>query len=70
MHVGVVFPQTEIGGADDSFTVFQGGVKDPLDGNPAWRYTAKDGLRPHSVPAVDEFRKALAEADKAAAKHP
>jgi hypothetical protein len=62
--------QTEIGGADDSFTVFQGGVKDPLDGNPAWRYTAKDGLRPHSVPAVDEFRKALAEADKAAAKHP
>jgi hypothetical protein len=63
-------PQTEIGGSDDSFTVYQGGVEDPLDGNPAWRYTAKDGLRPHSVPAVDEFRKALTEAEKAAAKHP
>jgi hypothetical protein len=63
-------PQTEIGGSDDSFTVYQGGVENPLDGSPAWRYTAKDGLRPHSVPAVDEFRKALTEAEKAAAKHP
>jgi hypothetical protein len=63
-------PQTEIGGSDDSFTVYQAGVENPLDASPAWRYTAKDGLRPHSVPAVDEFRKALTEAEKAAAKHP
>jgi hypothetical protein len=63
-------PQTEIGGSNDSFTVYQGGVEDPLDGNPAWRYTAKDGLRPHSVPAVDQFKKALTEAETAAAKHP
>jgi hypothetical protein len=63
-------PQTEIGGSNDSFTVYQGGVEDPLGGNPAWRYTAKDGLRPHSVPAVDQFKKALTEAETAAAKHP
>jgi hypothetical protein len=63
-------PQTEIGTPDDSFTVFEGGVQNPLDGNPAWRYVAKDGLRPHSVPAVDQFRKALTEAEKAAAKNP
>jgi hypothetical protein len=63
-------PQTEIGAANDSFTVYQAGVEDPLGASPAWRYTAKDGLRPHSVPAVDQFRKALAEAEKAAAKNP
>jgi len=60
-------PQTEIGEPDDSFVVYQGGIEDPLEAPPVWRYIAKDGLRPHSVPAVDAFRKALAEADKAAA---
>jgi hypothetical protein len=63
-------PQTEIGASNDSFTVYQAGGEDPLDASPAWRYTAKDGLRPHSVPAVDQFRKTLAEAEKAAAKNP
>jgi hypothetical protein len=60
-------PQTEIGGVDDSFTVFEGKVERPLDGAPGWRYVAEDGLRPHSVPAVDLFRKAVAAGDKAAA---
>jgi len=60
-------PQMEIGGADDSFEVFDGTVAKPLNGSPGWRYTAPDGLRPHSVPAVEEFRKAVAAADKAAA---
>ncbi len=59
--------QTEIGSSDDSFTVYNGDVDKPLDSVPAWKYLAKDGLRPHTVPAVDAFRKALAEADKAAA---
>jgi hypothetical protein len=62
--------QTEIGGVDDSFAVYEGRAENPLDAPAAWRYVAKDGLRPHSVPAVAEFRKALAEAEKAAAKNP
>ena len=60
-------PESEIGGVDDSFLVFDGTVAKPLDGVPGWRYMAKDGLRPHGVPAVDEFRKAVAAAEKAAA---
>jgi len=63
-------PQTEIGGSNDSFTVYQAGVENPLDGSPAWRYTAKDCLRPHTVPAVEEFKKALTQAEKAASKNP
>jgi len=54
----------EIGGTDDSFAVFDGKVAKPLDSSPGWRYTAPDGLRPHNVPAVDEFKKADAENDK------
>jgi hypothetical protein len=63
-------PQTEIGEADDSFLVYDGRVDKPLDNSPAWRYVAKDGLLPHTVPAVAEFRKAIADAEKAAAKTP
>jgi hypothetical protein len=65
-----VHPQTEVGGTDDSFVVYEGKIENPLDRAPAWRYTAHDGLRPHGVPAVDEFRKMVAEAEKAAAKNP
>jgi hypothetical protein len=64
-------PQMEVGAVDDSFVVYAGDSKDPMDGPAGWRYTAKDGLRSHNVPAVEEFRKAVAEADKvAAAKNP
>ena len=60
-------PQTEIGHADDSFVVYKGGDERPLDTPPAWRYVGVDGLSPHSVPAVTAFRKAVENAEKAAA---
>lgn len=64
---GDAHPTTQIGSTNDSFAVFDGKNEHPLEGPPAWRFLAKDGLKPHTVPAVDEFRKAVAEADKAAA---
>jgi hypothetical protein len=60
-------PQLEVGGGDDWFTVYEGKVAKPLNGAPGWRYIASDGLRPHSVPAVEEFKKAVAAGEKAAA---
>jgi hypothetical protein len=62
-----IHTQTEIGNTEDSFVVYEGGQGDVLNESPAWRYVVKDGLEPHSVPAVEAFRKAVAEADKAAA---
>lgn len=61
-------PRTEVGGQDDSFAVYDGSVSNPLDAPPAWRYMARNALRAPTVPAVDEFRKAIAAAEKAAAK--
>jgi len=58
-------PQTEIGLAEDTFTVYRGGsTEDPLDSPPVWRYSAKNALRSPDVPAVDAFRKLIAEAEK------
>jgi hypothetical protein len=56
---------TEIGPIEDSFEVYRGGMDDPLDSPPVWRYIRKDCLRPNPhVPAVEEFRKAVAESEK------
>ncbi|HEY3988955.1 MAG TPA: hypothetical protein VGM02_06635 [Acidobacteriaceae bacterium] len=65
-------PQAEIGNAtsEDSFLVYRGRIENPLDGSPVWRYEAKNALKPHSVPAVDAFRKAIDDAEQAAAKQP
>ena len=60
-------PNSQIGQADDSFVVYKGGDEKPLETPPAWRYVAMDGLSPHSVPAVAVFRKAVENAEKAAA---
>jgi hypothetical protein len=64
-------PQLEVGDSDDSLLIYQGGVPNPLSNPPLWRYVAKDGLHSHNVPAVDQFRKAVAETEKIeAAKKP
>ena len=65
-----VHPQLEAGRPDDSFEVYEGKVDQPMDGAVAWRYIKKNALHSHDVPAVDEFRKALAEAEKQAAQQP
>jgi hypothetical protein len=59
-------PQATVGGAEDSFLVYQGQTEAPLDAPPAWRYEDKNALKPHTVPAVDEFRKAVEAAEKQA----
>jgi hypothetical protein len=63
-------PQIEAGSTRDTFAVYRGGVENPLDASAAWRYSASDALQSPSVPAVDKFRKAIADAEKAAAKGP
>jgi len=62
-HTGV-----EVGAEDDAFKVFQGGTEYPVDNPPVWKYIAKDGLKPPHVAAVEEFRKAVEESEKAAAQ--
>ncbi len=59
-------PQTEIGQSQDAFLVYRGTKFDGnvLDGPPVWRYVAKNGLEAPEVPAVDAFRKAIAESEK------
>jgi hypothetical protein len=54
----------EVGPSEDTFEVYRGGIDDPLDSSAVWRYIAKDCLRPPQVSAVEEFRKAIAEAEK------
>jgi hypothetical protein len=54
----------EIGPSNDTFEVYRGGISDPLDSPAVWRHIAKDCLRAPNVSAVDEFRKAIAEAEK------
>lgn len=67
-------PQTEIGSTQDTFIVYRGNPannntndENPLDSPPAWRYTAKNALASPGVPAVDAFRKAVDDSEKALA---
>lgn len=65
-HIG-----NEVGPTEDMFAVYRGGVSDPLDSSPVWRYSAKDCLRATpQVTAVEKFRKAIADAEKPQAKKP
>lgn len=54
----------EVGPSEDTFEVYRGGAQSPLDAPAVWRYIAKDCLRPPKVAAVEEFRKAIADAEK------
>jgi len=59
-HIG-----SEVGPSDDMFVVYRGTFSDPMDSPPVWRYIKKDCLQPSPlVPAVEEFRKLIAEAEK------
>ena len=63
-------PQLEVGPTEDMFVVYRGKRDDALDYPAVWRYTAKDALRAPAAPAVDEFRKVIAEAEKQQAANP
>jgi hypothetical protein len=54
----------EVGPSEDMFEVYRGDVPNPLDSMVVWRHIAKDCLREPKVTAVEEFRKAIAEAEK------
>jgi len=56
----------QVGATDDRMAVYLGGVQYPLDSAPIWTFTAKGALKAPDVKAVEEFRKAVEEAEKAA----
>lgn len=57
-------PQVEAGPSQDTFTVYRGKRDNALEAPSVWRYSAKDALSSPAVPAVDEFRKLIIEAEK------
>jgi hypothetical protein len=66
-------PQIEAGSPQDMFVVYRGSTDpnwSPLDAPPVWRYSAKNALASPSVPAVEVFRKLIAESEKQLASHP
>ncbi len=54
----------QIGPSDDMFEVYLGGIDEPLDAPPIWRYSGKNALNGPQVPAVEQFRKAIEESEK------
>lgn len=68
--LGGPHPQAEIGASEDMFVLYRGGRRNPLDAPAVWRYTAKNALRSPDVPAVEEFRRVVAEAEKQLAAKP
>jgi len=63
-------PQVEAGQAEDEFAVYRGKRDDALEYPTVWRYSAKDALRSPGVPAVEEFKKLVVEAEKQRAARP
>ena len=68
LNDGRAHPGMEVGGGDDLFRVYLGGVQYPLDNAAIWTYSGKNALRPPELTAVEQFRKAIEEAEKAAAQ--
>ena len=64
---GRASPGMEVGSSDDMFEVFRADIYAGHDA-PVWQYVAKDGLKPPGVTAVEQFRKAVEESEKAAAQ--
>jgi hypothetical protein len=66
-------PQMEAGSAQDTFVVYRGSTEpdqSPLDAPAVWRYSGKDALASPAVPAVETFRKLIAESERQLASHP
>jgi hypothetical protein len=63
-------PQMDVGPTQDTFAVYRTGPDNPLDAPAVWRYTAKGGLDAPDVPAVEAFRKLVAESEKQLANKP
>jgi hypothetical protein len=63
-------PQVEVAQAQDMFVVYRGKRDNALDSPAVWRYSAKDALSSPGVPAVDAFRKLIAEAERQQAAKP
>lgn len=70
-------PQIEAGPTDDMLTVYRGSLKSNapvtnvgsvIDTPALWRYAAEDALESPGVPAVEAFRKAIADSEKQLAK--
>ena len=61
---------TQIGPSQNIFGVYIGGIKDPLDAPPIWRYSAKNALNGPQVAAVEQFRKAIEESEKQGQQKP
>jgi hypothetical protein len=66
-------PQLEAGPSQDMLAVYRGSPNpnvSPLDSPPVWRYSQKGALASPSVPAIEAFRKQVAESEKQLASHP
>jgi hypothetical protein len=56
--------QEEIGQSQDAFVVYRGGRDRPLELPPVWRFESLNALQSPNVPAVEQFQKLVAEAEK------
>jgi hypothetical protein len=67
-------PEIEVADADDTFMVYRGDRNhddlSALDSPAVWRFTGKDALAAPAVPAVEAFRKAIADSEKQLAAKP